>query len=223
MPITATLPRAALFDWDGTIVNSLPLIYRSNVTVLGELGITLDRTWFREQYSPDWRRSYEALGVPEREWDRLAERWTEEMQRGRPRALPWARPALRRLRRRGVRLGLVTASTRGVVEPGLQRLNLEGVFDACLYADDVRNGKPHPEALFRALDELAVSPDDAVYVGDTLTDLEMARAAGAPFVAVGITTAPEAFRAAGIERVWPGVGAWADDLLRVSRQQDRPE
>jgi beta-phosphoglucomutase-like phosphatase (HAD superfamily) len=77
----------------------------------------------------------------------------------------------------------------------------------------VANGKPHPEALLGALGDLGVPPTDSVYVGDTTVDLEMAAAAGAPFVAVGDTTTAAAFRAAGIERVWPGVGAWADDLL----------
>lgn len=215
-PATPALPAAALFDWDGTIVDSLPLIYRANVVVLGELGIRLDRAWFRERYTPDWRRAYRELGVPEDAWERLSVRWTEEMQRRRPRALPWARPGLRRLRRHGVRLGLVTASTRGVVEPNLARLNLEGVFGAMLFADDVRNGKPHPEALLRALELLGVAAADAVYVGDTVTDLDMARAAGTRFVAVGTTTAPDAFREAGVRRVWPGVGAWVEELL------DRP-
>jgi len=50
-------------------------------------------------------------------------------------------------------------------------------------------------------------------VGDTPVDLEMTRAAGASFVAVGTTTPASVFRAAGVDRVWSGVGAWADDLL----------
>ena len=151
--------------------------------------------------------------MPEDRWEAVAARWAEEMQAGRPRALPWARGALRRLARHGVRLGLVTASTRGVVEPSLRRLNLEGVFETAYFADDVVNGKPHPEALLRALADLGVAPADAVYVGDTTIDLAMASAAGTPFEAVAGTTTDAAFRAAGVERVWPGVGAWADDLL----------
>jgi pyrophosphatase PpaX len=212
-----SLPAAALFDWDGTIVDSLPAIYRANVVVLGELGIRFSRSWFRDHYTPDWRRAYRELGIPEDRWNLLAERWSEEMQRAQPRALPWARGALRRLARRGVRLGLVTASTRSVVEPGLRRLNLEGLFEAMLFADDVDNGKPHPEALLLALAELGVTPADSVYVGDTIVDLEMARAAGAPFAAVGTTTPGAAFQAAGVPRVWSGVGAWADDLLGSQR------
>lgn len=135
------------------------------------------------------------------------------MARMRPRALPWARGAIRRLRSHGVRVGLVTASTRAVVEPNLARLNLAGVFETAFYSDDVARSKPHPEALLLALAELGVPPAATVYVGDTPVDLEMTLAAGATFVAVGTTTSAPAFLAAGADRVWSGVGAWADDLF----------
>jgi HAD superfamily hydrolase (TIGR01509 family) len=205
-----------VFDWDGTLVDTIPMIYRANVAALRDFGITLSREWYRERYTPDWRRAYTELGIPEEHWDAVARRWAEEMTKGRPRALPWARPAIRRLRARGIRVGLVTASTRNVVEHNLPRLNLEGVFEAIRYADDVERGKPHPDALLEALDELGVEPAASVYVGDTTVDLAMARAAGAAFAAVGRTTSAEAFRAAGVDDVWPGVGPWADDLLGIS-------
>jgi phosphoglycolate phosphatase-like HAD superfamily hydrolase len=60
---------------------------------------------------------------------------------------------------------------------------------------------------------MGLSAGDTVYVGDAPADLEMARAVGAPFVAVGRTTSASMFAAAGVDRVWPGVGAWADHLL----------
>ena len=207
------LPAAVLFDWDGTLVDTIPMIYRANVVALREFGITMGRAWYREHYTPDWRRSYRELGIPEDQWNDIAVRWAQEMRTGRPRALPHARPALRRLRAHRIRLGLVTASTRNVVEHNLGRLNLDGTFEAIRYADDVERSKPHPDALLEALDELGVAAGDAIYVGDTTVDLEMAHAAGTPFVAVGTTTHAGAFRAAGIDRIWPGVGAWVDGLL----------
>jgi HAD superfamily hydrolase (TIGR01509 family) len=213
LPSRRPLPAAVLFDWDGTLVDTLAMIYRANVAALGAHGITMSRAWFLEGYTPDWRRAYRDLGVPEALWGDVSDRWAAEMTRMRPRALPWARGGLRRLRRHGVRLGLVTASTRGVVEPNLARLNLADAFEVMVFADDVAQGKPHPEGLLRALDAMALPPDATVYVGDTVVDLEMARAAGAPFAAVGTTTTADAFNAAGVARVWPGVGAWADALL----------
>ncbi len=211
------LPEAVLFDWDGTLVDTMSMIYRANVAALRTYGIEMSRAWFRERYTPDWRRSYQELGIPEHLWDEMAGRWADEMAGMRPRAMPWARGALRRLRSHGIRVGLVTASTRGVVEPSIARLNLDGVFEVALYSDDVARSKPHPEALLRALDELGVRPAATVYVGDTPVDLEMTRAAGASFVAVGTTTPEEVFRAAGVDRVWGGVGEWTEALLGPGR------
>src|SRR3712207_6552997 len=102
---------------------------------MGEHGHRLTRAWFRERYTPDWRRSYEELGIPPGLWDAISERWATEMRAGRPRAIPWARRGLRRLASRRIPLGLVTASTRAVVEPNLARLNLSGVFEAIRYSD----------------------------------------------------------------------------------------
>jgi pyrophosphatase PpaX len=213
MPTRRLLPAAAVFDWDGTLVDTMAMIYRANVASLRHYGLTMSREWFRDQYTPDWRRGYQELGIPEHLWGEMAGRWAEEMARMRPRAMPWARRALRDLRRHGVKVGLVTASTRGVVEPNIERLNLAGVFQTAWYSDDVERSKPHPEALNRALDDLGVAAAGTVYVGDTIVDLEMTAAAGATFVAVGTTMSPEAFHEAGVDLVWPGVGAWADDLL----------
>ena len=221
MPAARPLPAAAVFDWDGTLVDTMSMIYRANVASLRHYGITMSREWFRERYTPDWRRGYMELGIPEHLWDEMAGRWASEMARMRPRAMPWARRALRDLRRHGVRVGLVTASTRGVVEPNIERLNLAGVFETAWYSDDVARSKPHPEALERALEELGVAAADTVYVGDTIVDLEMATAAGASFAAVGSTMSETAFRAAGVERVWPGVADWASDLLGARPESSR--
>ena len=212
------LPEAVLFDWDGTLVDTMSMIYSANVAALRGYGIEMSREWFRDRYTPDWRRSYQELGIPEHLWDEMAGRWAAEMSRMRPRALPWARGALRRLQAHGIRLGLVTASMRSVVEPNFVRLNLAGVFEVAVYSDDVARSKPDPEAFVRALDELGVTPSATIYVGDTPVDLEMTLAAGASFVAVGTTTPEVVFLAAGADRVWSGVGAWTDDLLGRQRR-----
>jgi beta-phosphoglucomutase-like phosphatase (HAD superfamily) len=65
VPPARPLPAAALFDWDGTLVDTIPMIYRANVVALRDVGITLTREWYRERYTPDWRRSYRELGIPE--------------------------------------------------------------------------------------------------------------------------------------------------------------
>ena len=235
---TERLPEAVLFDWDGTLVDTMSMIYRANVVALRSYGISMSREWFRERYTPDWRESYRELGIPEHAWDEMAARWSDEMLRMRPRAMPRARAALRRLRARGIRVGLVTASTRAVVEPSIARLNLAGVFETAFYSDDVARSKPHPEALLRALEELGVAPAATTYVGDTPVDLEMTRAAGATFVAVGTTTPeiglPRRGRGSGLEwrrgvggppsrRAAVRAGGWRHGAMMSRRTENRSD
>ena len=61
---------AILFDWDGTLADSLGAIYEANVEVMAALGLPFDRTLYRRHFAPDWRVMYQRLGVPA---DRLEE------------------------------------------------------------------------------------------------------------------------------------------------------
>lgn len=87
------------------------------------------------------------------------------------------------LRGRGVRLGLVTGKSRGAWEITAARCAL-GPFEVVITDEDVRQPKPDPEGLRRALADLAVEPPQAWYVGDSLADLDAAQAAAMPFAAV---------------------------------------
>jgi len=218
----SVLPAAAVFDWDGTLADSLSAILRAERAVMRDLGLDLPVELLRTTYTPDWRAKYRSLGIPEERWPEAARNWSERMLTARPRAFPWARRALRLLRRRGVRLALVTASGRSIVEPNLVRFNLGGVFEDIVCADDVTHSKPHPEGLERVLVRMGVAPGDAVYVGDTVIDLAMARAAGVPFVPIGGTVPDPLFHAEEAIPVWPSVAAWAEDLLAQDSRHASP-
>ena len=57
--------RLLIFDWDGTLVDTLPAILQANVEVLREYGVQFDESMYRSAYLPDWRHMYRLLGVPE--------------------------------------------------------------------------------------------------------------------------------------------------------------
>ncbi len=61
---------AILFDWDGTLADTLGAIYQANVEVMAALGLPFDPAIYRRHFAPDWRVMYERLGVPA---DRLEE------------------------------------------------------------------------------------------------------------------------------------------------------
>ena len=72
---------AALFDWDGTLVDSLGPLYRANLAVMRSFGLPYDEATYRSTYQPDWRRMYDRLGIPA---DRLDEATPDRRTRSSP-------------------------------------------------------------------------------------------------------------------------------------------
>jgi len=84
------------------------------------------------------------------------------------------------------RVGLAVATNRSnTIEEVLEKDDLTGFFDIVVSSLDVENPKPHPESIHKILNFFDIGPDQAVYVGDSLIDLDTARAAGVCFIAYG--------------------------------------
>jgi HAD superfamily hydrolase (TIGR01549 family) len=176
--------RAVLFDWDGTLADSAECSYRCYVKVFEAFGKSFGRDDFERTYSPNWHRTYVAMGVPEDRWTEADSIWLRHYAQDEAGLLPGARAALDRLRAAGLAQGLVTSGERERIERELARHGLDGFFAAIVCGGEVPNRKPHPEALVVALERLGVAPAEAAYVGDSPEDIEMSRAAGV--FAVGI-------------------------------------
>jgi HAD superfamily hydrolase (TIGR01549 family) len=176
--------QAVLFDWDGTLVNTAEASYRCYEKLFGSYGIAFDRDAFRRTYSPNWHLTYSALGLAEERWAEADARWLEHYCKEEVVLIEGAREALLRVRRAGLRAGIVTSGDRVRVGRELDDLGVASLFEVVVCAEDIVYRKPHPEALLLALDKLGVGAAEAAYVGDSPEDVQMARAAGV--LAVGV-------------------------------------
>jgi len=79
-------------------------------------------------------------------------------------------------------LGIATNRSNTIGEV-LKSNSLEDFFDIVVSSLDVQQPKPHPESLSKILSFFRIDPEQALYVGDSIVDCEMAKAAGVPFVA----------------------------------------
>ena len=208
---------AIVFDWDGTLCDSLPAIYEANRIVLEELGLPFDDDRYRAAYVPDWRLMYQRLGVPDDALDDAGRRWlslyVEAAEAG---LLPRVRESLERLVDAGFVLGLVTAGDRDVVTGQLERFGIADLIPARVFGTDDIASKPHPEPLLRVLTDLnrAERIATARYVGDVPDDMRMARAVGA--IGIGIESSiglREVMLEAGASAVYPLVATFVDELL----------
>jgi HAD superfamily hydrolase (TIGR01549 family) len=208
---------AIVFDWDGTLVDSLRAVFDANAQVLGEYGIPFDDERYRAAYTPDWRLMYRRLGLPDTAMEAAGDRWLQlYRQTDEAALLPGAADALRRLAEAGFVLGLVTAGDQVVVEGQMERLGVAGLLPIRVYGSDDIAAKPHPDPLLRVLTQLEQVGRKhlARYVGDVPDDMRMARAVGA--LGIGIESAIGArddLIGAGASAVYPSVATFVDDLL----------
>ncbi len=215
----ATIPamRAIVFDWDGTLADTLHLMFVATEEVVASLGLRLTWEEYCRLWTPDWRLLYRCIGLPDDVIEEAGRRWWAAY-RGRDEAelLPGAAEALRRLHAAGYPLALVTAGHRDNVGAQLRRHGLEELLPVRVHGDDLPESKPHPAPLLRAVRELGLGGEAAgvAYVGDALDDMRMARAAGARAVGIDSVLGDDAaLRAAGADETAPSVAAWVDGLL----------
>lgn len=96
---------------------------------------------------------------------------------------PGVRELIDQLRHPELFLGIATGKGRRGLDYTLQKQGMEGYFHTLQTGDRCR-GKPHPEMMLRAIEEVGLTPTQAVMIGDTSFDMEMARSAGATAIGV---------------------------------------
>ena len=172
-----------LFDWDGTLLDSYTADAHAYLAMFRALEIEWGLEELKRYYSPDWYRVYRAARIPKSKWALADRLWRSAYASERPALLPGARTVIRRLSR-SFTLGIVTSGSRGRVRQQLREFALKESFATCVFSEDVARKKPHPAPLELALRRLRAEPEEAVYVGDTPEDIEMAQRAGVRAIGV---------------------------------------
>lgn len=126
-------------------------------------------------------------------------------------AVPLA-PLLGRLRARGLHLGLATNDSEVAARAHLRAAGVEAAFDFVAGYDSGHGGKPGPGMLLAFARAMGLPPAAVLMVGDSRHDLEAARAAGMPRVAVLTGPATAGELAPFAEAVLPDIGHLPDWL-----------
>ncbi|MGI8587787.1 MAG: HAD-IA family hydrolase [Chloroflexia bacterium] len=208
-----------LFDLDGTLIDTMDLIVAcwqhatglhcgaaiSREDVLPTIGLPLLAAL--EAYAPG---NGDALYAAYQQHNAV---WHDKMAL----LVPGTVEMLARLRGAGVRTGLVTSKRHESLRRGLDLYALAPYLDAVIGFEDSARHKPNPDPILAALERLGRSPDRAsvAYIGDAVSDIECALAAGVRAVGVpwGAAT-PAALLAAGAE---PVLGDWEELIALAGR------
>lgn len=191
--LTATQPpyRCALFDIDGTLVDTVELIVRAlDHTFRKHLGVQISRDELRRTIGLPLHRQVRLFDhlvdfVPDHRAMEADEIAFYESHKHLERVIPEAVDALKEAKRAGLSIALVTSKNRLELETFLPRLNLDGWIDVVISSSDVARPKPAPDSVLAALEKLDMLPQEALFVGDTVYDVHCARGAGVKVIAVG--------------------------------------
>jgi len=177
-------PKAIIFDMDGTLVSSLPVIYHcENEISLKYLKTSLTLEEVISKFGPpahmiirDMTRS-----LPDAVQSRAVSDYydcyrTHVSIRGL--VFPGITELLRKIKRSGRRLALVTGVEKTMMEYSLNPFKLSEFFEARITADDVQKSKPDPEGINLALSRIKVDAKESMYVGDSPADIVAGKRAG---------------------------------------------
>lgn len=207
-------PRAVLFDFDGTLADSEPLITGSLVYALGRHGFPVTEQQVTRIFGPPFDTMVRLLAgdISEEQAGAIRASYFEhynEVQLPRIQPIPGAAELLDALDAHGVALAMVTNKVEASAHRQLQAMGWERRFPIVVGADTTGLAKPAAEPALHALRLLDVRPEDAAFVGDQEPDIGCGLAAGVSMV-VGLVfgRAPETLAAAGATHV-------ANDLFEV--------
>jgi pyrophosphatase PpaX len=214
---------AVLFDLDGTLVDTIPLIlacYEHTLVahvpdydpgrrvIIGNLGRSLDDILF--DYA-------QAAGVTDpsstsREMLRTYRAFQRVQLPLLIRPYPGVREALAALQARGLTLGVVTSKVEWAARETYERYGLGGFLSVQVFHDDTERHKPDPEPLLLAAEKGGLDVARTVYVGDAVHDMLAGKAAGMRTIgALWGPSGPEELTAAGADEL----AGKPDDLLRL--------
>jgi len=178
------------WDFDGTLVDSRPLIEAGMLHALDALGQphSVMQEWLkyvglpveagiRDTFGPlgldgdTVLKAYRSFGHAEHEYMMQPFEGIPEL--------------LAELKGRGQRMAVVTSKRRVPLLRQMAQWNWEPLFDPIITPDEVTHGKPHPESLEQLKALTGLAAEEILMVGDTPFDLNMANAAGVPSLAVG--------------------------------------
>lgn len=174
--------KAFLFDFDGTLADTLPFYiqaYRKALESIGVFGKN-DREIVTLCFGKKEQAVCDVLGIPNKVQE-FSDSYFQAVRELFPKAplITGALELLRSLKEKQIKIAIITFAYRWYIETMLKQYKLTEMVDLVISTDDVLRPKPDPEAVFKACESFALKPHECTVVGDSKSDIMMAKAAGA--------------------------------------------
>lgn len=176
-----TAIRHVSFDLDGTLVDSFDAMRQSWEEATRKLGITCGFESYRRYVGLPFETILANIGLASYR-NELAELYFDGTRKRQAmiRKIDGADELMQHCRQRGLGVSVITSKPRSNAAPLLEELNIE--VDKLICADDVAKGKPDPQSALLLCAESKLLPEEILYVGDMVFDLQFALNAGMRYI-----------------------------------------
>jgi len=206
--------RAVIFDMDGVLTDSEPLINAAAIAMFKEKGMVVQPEDFlpfvgtgEDRYIGGVAEKYhfplDLQSAKSRTYEIYLELVPKQLH-----AFPGSRELVQACRRAGLQVAVASSADLVKIEANLCQISLPPEnWDALVWGEEVRNKKPAPDIFLAAAAKLKLTPSQCVVVEDAVNGVESAKAAGMRCIAVAQTFSPDRLQKADLVR---------QNLLKVS-------
>jgi len=172
-----------LFDADGTLLDTTELIYQSFLNSCRIFG----------NYEIDRAEVYKHIGIPlktqlelylgkrsDSEYQEIINihsSYQKQIYKKTLKAFEGVYSNLEKLQKRGAQLGIVSSRTRESLDRYMKYVNIFDFFTVISTPEFTANHKPHPEPVLWAMEQLKADPNDTIFVGDAVFDIQSGNSA----------------------------------------------
>ena len=176
--------KGAIFDLDGTLVDSMGVWHRIDDEFLGRRGFPADESYKQAvktmKYETAAHYTIERYGLSETpeevmaEWDSMA----LHEYRYNIKCKPGAAEFLKELKKRGIKIALATVSHRALLEAVLKGNDIFELFDVLTDVSQVSRGKEEPDLYWFAAKKMELKPGECMVFEDVLLGIQSAKRGG---------------------------------------------
>jgi phosphoglycolate phosphatase len=181
--------KLVIFDLDGTLIDAFRPVAESLNYAMGRLGYPQqDEEMIKRSVGWGERKLLSKFVKPE-DIPVIVEVYREHHQhtlRAETEFLPCAKELLYKLKSEGYRMGIATNRPQWSTQVILEALEIKTFFGHVMSGDIIPNPKPAPDMIFKIMEELDAAPNETMFVGDMVIDIEAGQRAGVK--TVGVTT-----------------------------------
>lgn len=165
--------KALFIDMDGTLIDSIPVLYKVYLEFLESFGISGSKEDFKSILGPSIREVIPLLKARYQlkpECDELLKKYhflLDEIYEREVQLFPYAMEFLEFIRGFSLKVILVTSATSSSTYAIIERLKIKKSFDEIVTSDGLKRSKPDPEIYKKALELAQVSPVEAIAIEDS--------------------------------------------------------